>query len=67
MANIKVVRRCLNGNSFLFNGDRIMFLLMRTGGTLAVTVLPFEQWHMQDLTAGVPPLAEGDCQRFSLT
>lgn len=60
MMNTKVVRQCLNGNSF--DGDQVMFLLMRTGGTLTATVLPFEQWHMQDLTAGVPPLAEGDCQ-----
>lgn len=42
MANIKMVRQCLNGNSFLFNGDQVMFLLIRTSGTLAAAVLLFE-------------------------
>lgn len=66
MANVQMVRQCLNGNSFLFNGDHVMFLLMRPTGTVIVAVFLFEQWHIQDLTAGVPPLAESDCQRFSL-
>lgn len=61
-----MVRQYLNGNSFLFNGDNVMFLLMRTSGTLIAVVLLFEQWHIQGVTTEVPPPAKSDCQRFSL-
>lgn len=43
---MKIVRHCLSGNNFLFNGDRVIFLLMRIGGTLTTIVLPFEQWYI---------------------
>jgi len=62
---MEIVRVCLHGNCFLFNGDRVTFLLVRIGGTLATIALASVQWYIQDLTAGVSPLMESDCQRLS--